>query len=95
MTLACLEAFETLMLRLISAPCMILPEVSSDATCTVATYALSVGIASLLLQDQGGGLQPIKIEIVYNMYRMRRFTTVGAVCGGAASGRAGFDAVYE
>jgi hypothetical protein len=35
---ACLEAFETLKLRLISAPCLILPEVSSDATFTVAAY---------------------------------------------------------
>jgi hypothetical protein len=59
LTLACLEAFETLKLRLISAPCLILPEVSSDATFTVATYASSVGIASVLLQDQGGGLQPL------------------------------------
>jgi hypothetical protein len=31
MTLACLKAFETLKIRLISAPCHILPEVSSDA----------------------------------------------------------------
>jgi hypothetical protein len=37
LTLASLEAFETLKLRLISAPYLILPEVSSDATLTVAT----------------------------------------------------------
>jgi hypothetical protein len=37
---------------------MILPEVCSDVTFTVATYALTVGIAIVMLQDQGGGLQP-------------------------------------
>jgi hypothetical protein len=30
---------------------MILPEVGSDATFTVATYASRVGIAAFLLQD--------------------------------------------
>jgi hypothetical protein len=59
LTPTCLEAFETLKLRLISAPCLILPEVSSDATFTVATNASTVGIATVLLQDQGGGLQPV------------------------------------
>jgi hypothetical protein len=54
LTPACLEAFETLKLRLISAPCLILPEVRSDATFTVATHASSVGIAAIMLQDQGG-----------------------------------------
>jgi hypothetical protein len=54
-----LEAFETLKLRLISAPCLILPEVGSDATINVATNTSSMGIAALLLQDQGGGLQPV------------------------------------
>jgi hypothetical protein len=58
-TLACLEAFETLELRLISAPCLILPEVSSDATFTVVIDASSMGIATVLLQDQGGGLHPV------------------------------------
>jgi hypothetical protein len=38
---------------------MILPEVSSDATLTVATDASIVGIATVPLQDQGGGLQPV------------------------------------
>jgi hypothetical protein len=56
-TPARLEVFETLKLRLISAPCLILPEVSADATFTVATDASSVGIASVLLQDQGEGLR--------------------------------------
>jgi hypothetical protein len=59
LTPACLEAFEALKLRLISAPCLTLPEVSSDATFTVATNASTVGIAAVMLQDQGGGLQPI------------------------------------
>jgi hypothetical protein len=59
LTPACLEVFETLKLRLISAPCLILPEVSSDATFTVATDASTVGIATVMLQDQGGGLQPV------------------------------------
>jgi hypothetical protein len=45
LTPACLEAFDTLKLRLISAPCSILPEVGSDATFTVATDASTVGIA--------------------------------------------------
>jgi hypothetical protein len=56
LTPACLEAVETLKLRLISAPCPILPEVGSDATFTVATGASQVGIATVLSQDQGGGL---------------------------------------
>jgi hypothetical protein len=59
MTPACLEAFETLKLRLVSAPCLILPEVSSDATFTLATCASTVGIAALMLQDQGGGPQQV------------------------------------
>jgi hypothetical protein len=59
LTLACLEAFETLKLRLISAPCLILPEITSDATFIVATDASIVGIAAVILQDQGGGLQPV------------------------------------
>jgi hypothetical protein len=56
---ACLEAFETLKLRLTSTPCLVLPEVSLDAILTVATNASTLGIATILLQDQGGGLQPI------------------------------------
>jgi hypothetical protein len=59
LTPACSEAFETLKLRLISAPCLILPEVSSDAMFTVATYASTVGTATVMLQDQGGGLQSV------------------------------------
>jgi hypothetical protein len=51
LTPAYLEAFETLKLRPISAPCQILPEVSSDATFTVATDAWPVGIATLLLKE--------------------------------------------
>jgi hypothetical protein len=57
LTPACLEPFETLQLRLISAACLILPEVSSDATFTAATDASKLGIATVMLQDQGGGLQ--------------------------------------
>jgi hypothetical protein len=45
MTPTCSDTFETFKLRLISAPCMVLPEVSSDATYTVATYSSSLGIA--------------------------------------------------
>jgi hypothetical protein len=59
LTSTCLEAFETLKLRLISAPCLILPEVGSDAAFTVAIDASTVGIAAVLLQNQGGGLQPV------------------------------------
>jgi hypothetical protein len=61
LTPASLEAFETLKLRLISAPCVILPEISSDTTFTVATDASTVGTATVLLQDHGGGLQPISL----------------------------------
>jgi hypothetical protein len=38
---------------------MILPEVISDATFTAATYASTVGIAIVMLQDQGGGIQTV------------------------------------
>jgi hypothetical protein len=58
MTRACLEAFETLKLRLISAPCLIILEVRSDAILTVAADASTVGTATLL-QDHGGGLQSV------------------------------------
>jgi hypothetical protein len=54
-----MEAFETLKLRLISAPCLIFPEVSLDAMFTVATNASTMGIEAITLQDQGGGLQPV------------------------------------
>jgi hypothetical protein len=59
LTPAYLEAFETLKLRLISAPCLIFPEVCSDATFTVAINASTMGIAAITSQDQGGGLQPL------------------------------------
>jgi hypothetical protein len=59
MTLAYLEAFETLKLRLISVPSLIPPEVSSDAMFTVVTNASTLRIAVFLLQDQGRGLQTI------------------------------------
>jgi hypothetical protein len=49
LTPGCLEAFETLKLRLFSAPVLILPEVSSDATFIVPTNASTVGIATVLL----------------------------------------------
>jgi hypothetical protein len=56
-THACLEDFDTLELRLISARCVILLEVSSDAMFTVATHASTVRIVAIMLQGQGG-LQP-------------------------------------
>jgi hypothetical protein len=59
LTRACLEAFKTLKLRLISVVYPILSEVSLDATFTVAIDAPTVGIAAVMLQDQGGGLQPV------------------------------------
>jgi hypothetical protein len=59
LTHACLEAFETLKLRFISALCLNLPEVSSDATLTVTTDASTMGVAAIMLQDQGGGLQQV------------------------------------
>jgi hypothetical protein len=36
---------------------LILPKVSSDAMFTVATDSSTLGIATVMLQDQGGGLQ--------------------------------------
>jgi hypothetical protein len=89
MTRACLEAFETLKLRLIPAPCLILPDVSSDGTFTVATYASSVGIATIMWQDQGRGLQPVsywarKLNSVergstYSAYALEAFAVCEAV----------------
>jgi hypothetical protein len=43
-TLSFEEAFETLMLRPISEPCVILPEVSFDAMLTVGTSASTMGL---------------------------------------------------
>jgi hypothetical protein len=40
---------------------MIIPEVSSDVMSIVTTYASTVGIAAIMLQDQGRGL----LEPVY------------------------------
>jgi hypothetical protein len=51
LTHACLEAVDTLKLRLISAPCLILLEVSSDAAFTVASDASTMGIAAAIMQD--------------------------------------------
>jgi hypothetical protein len=48
-----------LKLRLISSLYLILPEVSSDAMVTAATYSSTMGIAKVMLQDQRGGLQLI------------------------------------
>jgi hypothetical protein len=59
LTPACLKAFETFKLRFIFGPYAILLEVSSDAMCTVAAYASTLGIALFLLQDRGEGLQPV------------------------------------
>mmetsp|Transcript_32607 Transcript_32607/g.82239 ORF Transcript_32607/g.82239 Transcript_32607/m.82239 type:complete len:736 (-) Transcript_32607:576-2783(-) len=47
---ACQEAFETLRLRLISAPCLSIPSMGADATFTVATDASNVGLAAVLLE---------------------------------------------
>jgi hypothetical protein len=59
LTLARLEVFDTLKIRLIAAPCLILPDVSSDAAFTVAKDASTVRTASISLHDQGGGLQHV------------------------------------
>jgi hypothetical protein len=58
-TPTCMEPSETRKLRLISAPCVVLLEVGSDATLTVAISVSAVGIAAVLLQDHGGGLQAL------------------------------------
>jgi hypothetical protein len=51
--------FETLKLRLISGPCVILTEIGLDATLTVGAYASTVGIAAILRQDHKGGVQQV------------------------------------
>jgi hypothetical protein len=51
LSLVRLEAFATLKLWIISAPFLILPEVSSGAMFTVAAYDSIVGIAIVVLQD--------------------------------------------
>jgi hypothetical protein len=52
LTLACLKAFDTLKLRLISTLCLILPEVTSDATFIVPTYALTIGNAKVVAMSR-------------------------------------------
>jgi hypothetical protein len=42
MTLSCLEAFENLKLRLISATCLTFPEVSSDVMFTVLKIEIEI-----------------------------------------------------
>ena len=49
-------AFKVLVCRLISAPVLVLPDTRFGATFTIATNASNVGIAGVLLQDQGFGL---------------------------------------
>ena len=49
-------AFKLLVCRLISAPVLFLPDARIGAMFTIATYASNVGIAGVLLQDQGSGL---------------------------------------
>jgi hypothetical protein len=64
LTHACLEAFETLMLRLISAPYLMFPEVNLDAMLTVLfTDASTMGIATIIVQTK---------EEDSNMYLNRR-----------------------
>jgi hypothetical protein len=55
LTHVCLEAFETLKLRLISAPCLILPEVSGRDVCRRYT-CFDMGNCN---NHQGGGLQVV------------------------------------
>jgi hypothetical protein len=59
LTHASLEAYDIVKLRLVSGPCVVLPQVSSDATFTVATNASSLEIAAVMLQDQEGKYKPI------------------------------------
>jgi hypothetical protein len=67
-----LEAFEILKLVLISAPCLILSEVASDAMfITVATNASTMGIATVMLQDQGGGLQLVSPFVLWSTARLQ------------------------
>ena len=50
------SALECLVLRLTSAPVLALHDTRIGAMFTVATDASNVGIAGMLLQDQGSGL---------------------------------------
>jgi hypothetical protein len=59
LTHGCLEAFETLNLRLISARYLILPEVCSDAMFIEDASASTMRIATVSWQDHGRGLQPL------------------------------------
>ena len=49
-------AFKVLVCRLISVPVLALPNTRIGAMFTIATDASNVGIAEVLLQDQGYGL---------------------------------------
>jgi hypothetical protein len=49
MTPLCMEAFQTLKLRLYFVPCVVLPEVISDATFIVAVDASIMGIGFVVL----------------------------------------------
>jgi hypothetical protein len=44
-------AFETLKARMISVPVLLIPKSGQDAEFVVATYAIKVGIAGVLLQE--------------------------------------------
>ena len=50
------SAFKVLACRLISAPVLALPDTLIGAMFTIATDASNVGIAGVLIQDQGSAL---------------------------------------
>ena len=82
-------AFEGLVLRLTSAPVLALPNTRVGAMFTVATYASNVGIAGVLLKDQGTGLglQPCEyyarklkyVERNYDAYNLEALAATHAI----------------
>ena len=83
------SAFESLVLRLTSAPVLALHDTCIGAMFTVATDASNVGIAGVLLQDHGYGLglQPCKYyarklksaERNYDVYNLEAPATTQAI----------------
>ena len=56
----CETAFRSLKQALISAPCLVLPNTGPEARFVLATDSSGFAIGSVLLQDQGRGLQPVE-----------------------------------